>query len=345
MKSTTALMLAVLATVPLAAADRLQVVTTMPDYAWLTEQIGGDRVDVRSIAAGNQDVHFIRPRPSYSALMRKADLFVTTGLDLELWVPTLLDTAGNRRILEGSPGYVAAWPGVPLQDIPTIASRTEGDVHLYGNPHIQTNPLNMINVSKNILDGLKRVDPDSATQFEANASALADRLYRRTFGDELVELLGGKTLANLSRNGRLREFLANREYPRNSGRMLLERLGGWLKQAEPLQGRKIVGYHKNWIYLAELLELDIRGYIEPKPGIPPTPRHVEEIMNLIEKEEIEVILTASYFDPVKPTSIAKRTGARAVVVPMGSGVDGIKGYDRLVQHWIDSLLEAFEAGP
>jgi ABC-type Zn uptake system ZnuABC Zn-binding protein ZnuA len=345
MRIITLLLLTALAATPLAADDPLLVVTTMPDYGWLAEQIGGDRVDVHALAAGNQDVHFIRPRPSYSALMRKADLFVTTGLDLELWVPTLLDTAGNRRILEGSPGYVAAWSGIPLRDIPTMASRTEGDVHLYGNPHIQTSPLNMINVARNIMEGLQRIDPDSAELYESNAAGVEDRLYRLTFGDDLVDLLGGETLANLSRNGRLRAFLANREYPRNSGRMLLERLGGWLKQAEPLRGRKIVGYHRNWIYLAELLGLDIRGYIEPKPGIPPTPRHVEEIMNLIEKEEIEVIWTASYFDPVKPTSIAKRTGARAVVVPMGSGVDGITGYDRLVQHWIDSLLEAFEAGP
>ena len=140
MKILTTLMLTILASTPLTAGDKLFVVTSMPDYAWLASEIGGARVEVHSIAAGNQDVHFVRPRPSYSALMRKANLFVTTGLDLELWVPTLLDSAGNRRILEGGPGYVAAWTGVPLLDIPKVASRTEGDVHLYGNPHLQTSP-------------------------------------------------------------------------------------------------------------------------------------------------------------------------------------------------------------
>ena len=345
MRIITALILLVIATVPLTAADKLQVITTMPDYAWLAEAIGGDRVEVHSIAAGNQDVHFIRPRPSYSALMRKADLFISTGLDLELWVPTLLDSAGNRSILEGSPGYVAAWPGVPLRDIPTMASRTEGDVHLYGNPHIQTSPLNMIDVARNIMAGLQRIDPESSPYYESNAAALQDRLYRQCFGDELVGLLGGETLANLSRNRKLWSYLGGKEYPRGSGRMLLDRLGGWLKKAEPLRGRKIIGYHKNWIYLAEFLDLDIRGYIEPKPGIPPTPRHVEEVMRLIRNEEIKVILAASYFDPVKPESIAKRTGASAVIVPMGSGTAGIEGYDALVEFWIESLLGGFGVQP
>ena len=345
MRIITLMLLTALTATPLDAEDKLLVVTSMPDYAWLTEAIGGDRVEVHPIAAGNQDVHFIRPRPSYSALMRKADLFVTTGLDLELWVPTLLDSAGNRKILEGSPGYVAAWPGVHLLDIPTMASRTEGDVHLYGNPHIHTSPLNMIAVARNITEGLQRIDPDSSEQYAANAAALQDRLYRLTFGDELVDLLGGKTLANLSRNGRLWTYLGGKEYPRGSGRMLLDRLGGWLKKAEPIRGKKIIAYHKNWIYLAELLGLDIRGYIEPKPGIPPTPRHVEEVMRLIRNEEIRVILAAGYFDPVKPESIAERTGATPVIVPMGSGTEGIEGYDALVEFWIESLLGGFGVQP
>ncbi len=345
MRTVTLLLLTALALTPGNAADRLLVVTTMPDYAWLASEIGGNRVEVHAIAAGNQDVHFIRPRPSYSALMRKADLFVTTGLDLELWVPTLLDSAGNRRILEGSPGYVAAWRGVPLGDVPTMASRTEGDVHVYGNPHIQTSPLNMIDVAGNILEGLQRIDPGSSDLYQANATTLADRLHRQVFGNELVDLLGGEILTNLSRKGTLWSYLAGREYPRGSGRMLLDRLGGWLKKAEPLRGRKIIAYHKNWIYLAELLDLDIRGYIEPKPGIPPTPRHVEEVMRLIRNEDIRVILAASYFDPVKPESIAERTGAKAVIVPMGSGTAGIDGYDALVDFWIDSLLSGFGVQP
>jgi ABC-type Zn uptake system ZnuABC Zn-binding protein ZnuA len=324
--------------------DRLRVVTTLPDYAWAAEQIGGDLVEVHSIARGNQDAHFVRPRPSYTVLLREADLFVSTGLDLELWVPTLLDAASNPRILEGQDGYVAAWPGIELLEVPTTLSRSEGDVHVYGNPHIHTDPLNMVAIARNILAGLKKVDPGHSTTYEERELALEDRLYRRLFGDELVDLMGGETLARLARSGKLWSFLEGKEYPRGSGRTLSDRLGGWLEKAEPLRGRKVIGYHKNWIYFGTRFGLDFVGYIEPKPGIPPTPRHVESMINLIRDRGIKVIFTANYFDAAKPQAIADRTGAIVVIVPMGSGGEaGIGDYEQLIDAWITRLVTAFGA--
>jgi ABC-type Zn uptake system ZnuABC Zn-binding protein ZnuA len=326
-----------------AASDKVKIVATLPDYAWVAEQIGGEHVDVHSIARGNQDAHFVRPRPSYTVLLRNADLFISTGLDLELWVPTLLDAAGNPRVLEGAPGYVAAWPGIEMLDVPTTLSRSEGDVHIYGNPHIHTDPLNMVSIARNVLAGLKKVDAARGEVYEANEKALEERLYRRLFGDELVDLLGGETLARLAKAGKLHSFLEGKEYPRGSGHTLAERMGGWLKQAEPLRGRKIIGYHKNWIYFTTRFGLDVVGHVEPKPGIPPTPRHVEKIIDLIRNEKIRVILTANYFDPAKPEVIADRTGARVVIVPMGSGGEaGVDDYEALVSAWIERLVRAFE---
>ena len=320
----------------------LRVVATLPDYAWAAEQIGGDLVEVHSIARGNQDAHFVRPRPSYTMLMRNADVFITTGLDLELWVPTLLDAAGNARILEGGPGYVAAWPGVEMLDVPDTISRSQGDLHVFGNPHIHTEPLNMVRIARNIAAGLERVDPEHAEVYAEGVKALADRLHRRLFGDELVDLLGGVTLARLAQGGKLLSFLEGREYPRGSGEYLIERLGGWLEQAEPLRGRKIIGYHRNWIYFAERFGLTVAGHVETKPGIPPTPRHVETLIDLIRSEDIRVIFSANYFDPAKPEIIAVRTGAEVVVVPMSTGGEpGVDGYEELIDSWISRLRTAF----
>ncbi len=322
----------------------IRVVTTLPDYAWLAEQIGGEHVIVDSIVQGNQDPHFVRPRPSYSVLMQEADLFVTTGLDLELWVPTLLDAAGNRDILEGGPGYVAAWPGIHLLDVPTSPSRTEGDVHVHGNPHIQTDPLNMISIARNILAGFEKVDPERADLYRGREKKVEDRLHRLLFGDELVDLLGGETLARLAQAGKLRAFLDEKEYPRGSGEKLARRLGGLLKRAGPLRGQRMIGYHKNWIYFAERFGLQVVGYVEPKPGIPPTPRHVETIINLIRNQGIRVILAANYFHPSKPRIIAERTGATVVTVPMSTGGEpGLQEYDALITAWIDRLVTAFQA--
>jgi ABC-type Zn uptake system ZnuABC Zn-binding protein ZnuA len=326
-----------------ASPSEIEIVATLPDYAWIAAEIGGDFVRVHSIARGNQDAHFVRPRPSFSAMLRKADLFISTGLDLELWVPALLDAAGNPKILEGGPGYVAVWPGIDLLQVPATLSRSEGDVHVYGNPHVHTDPLNMVAVARNVLAGLSKVDPARSAQYEAREKALEDRLYRRLFGDQLVELLGGETLARLARAGKLRAFLEGKEYPRGSGRTLAEQMGGWLRQAEPLRGRKIIGYHKNWIYFATRFGLDVVGHMEPKPGIPPTPRHVETMIDLIRNQGIEVILSANYFDPAKPQIIADRTGARVVVVPLSTGGEpGVVDYETLIDTWISRLLTAFQ---
>jgi zinc/manganese transport system substrate-binding protein len=322
----------------------LRVVTTIPDYAWAARMIGGDLVEAEYISRGDQDAHFVRPKPSYQSRMRDADLFVTTGLDLELWVPTLLDAAGNARILEGGPGYVAAWTGITLLEKPTTFSRSEGDVHIYGNPHIHTDPLNMAIVARNILAGLQKVDPQNGEHYAKRERALEDRLHRRLFGDELVDLLGGETLARLARAGKLHTFLEGREYPRGSGRSLDQRLGGWMKKAQPLQGRQIIGYHKNWVYFAARFGIQVSGYVEPKPGLPPTPRHVEEVIDLVRHQGIGVILAANYFDPLKPRVIAERTGAKVVMVPLyTAGEPGVDDYETLIDTWIDRLLEAFDS--
>jgi ABC-type Zn uptake system ZnuABC Zn-binding protein ZnuA len=321
----------------------LRVVATLPDYAWAAKEIGGDLVAVEAICRGDQDAHFVRPKPSYQASLRRADLFITTGLDLELWVPALLDAAGNSKVLEGKKGYVAAWPGLTLLEKPASLSRSEGDVHIYGNPHIHTDPLNMVLIARNILAGLEKIDPQNAVLYREREKRLEDRLHRRLFGDELVDLLGGDTLARLARSGKLIEFLEGKEYPRGTGRKLESRLGGWMKQAEPLRGKSMIGYHKNWIYFTTRFGLTTAGFVEPKPGIPPTPRHVEEIINLIRDRGIRVILAANYFDPAKPEAIAAKTGARVAVVPMYStGEPGVDDYERLIDTWLERLLEAFE---
>ena len=104
--------------------DPLRVVTTLPIYAELVKEIGGSEVEVSSIANPNEDAHFVRPKPSFARDLRGAEAFVTTGLDLELWVPILLDRAGNRDVLEGGRGYITAFTGIELLDIPVAAAST-----------------------------------------------------------------------------------------------------------------------------------------------------------------------------------------------------------------------------
>ncbi len=253
------------------AAPPVKVVTSLTTYASIAREIVGDRGVVSSIAVGDENPHYVQPKPSFVPTLAQADLFVTTGLDLELWVPALLDKANNPKITEGGPGYVAAYAGIQLLDVPASLSRAQGDIHVYGNPHIWTDPLNAAIIARNILTGLKRVAPQDADYFTAREKDFEDRIYRALFGDELVKLLGGPSLADLDRQGKLFNFLSQQQY---QGAPLSNRLGGWLKQGLPFRGKLVACYHKEWDYFSREFQVTCFDYIEPKPGIPPTPRHV-----------------------------------------------------------------------
>jgi zinc/manganese transport system substrate-binding protein len=332
------LLLLSLATPP---AAKVKVVTSLTTYAAIAREIVGDRGTVASIAHGDENPHYVQPKPSFVPLLAQADLFITTGLDLELWVPALLDKAGNTKVTEGGPGYVAAYAGVDLLDVPTSFSRTQGDIHVYGNPHIWTDPLNVVQIARNILTGLKRVAPADADYFTAREKDFEDRIYRALFGAELVGLLGGQTLADLDRQGKLFDFLKARQY---QGAPLLTRLGGWLKQALPYRGTLVACYHKEWDYFSREFQVSCFDYIEPKPGIPPTPRHVQEIIVGMRQKHIPVLLSTNYYDRNQVLEVAQRTGAKAVIVPSNTGgAPGIASYFDLMNLWLTELGRAFGA--
>src|SRR5690242_21008175 len=109
----------------------VKVVTSLTTYAAIAREIVGDKGVVNSIAVGDENPHYVQPKPSFVPLLAQADVFVTTGLDLELWVPALLDKAGNPKVTEGGAGYVAAYAGITLLDVPSSFSRTQGDIHVF----------------------------------------------------------------------------------------------------------------------------------------------------------------------------------------------------------------------
>jgi ABC-type Zn uptake system ZnuABC Zn-binding protein ZnuA len=316
----------------------VRVVVTLPVYASIVTAIGGAEVTVMAIADPREDAHFVRPKPSYAAEIRRADVFVTTGLDLELWVPALLDRAGNARVSEGGPGYVTAYTGVKLLEVPASADRSAGDIHIYGNPHVYSDPLNVIQIARNITTGLKKVSPDRAAIWDRGLADFSAQLYHHLYGEKLVQIVGGDALANLTRQGRLQSFLQQTQF---EGKPLSAQLGGWLAQAQPLRGKEVICEHRNWVYFEDRFGLHCVDYLEPKPGIPPTPGHVAKLIQTMKTRGIGVILAANYFGKDKVETVAERSGATAVMVPFqtqdGTGVDT---YFDLVDRWISSLVTA-----
>jgi zinc/manganese transport system substrate-binding protein len=194
------------------AAPPVKVVTSLTTYGAIAREIVGDKGTVTSIAQGNEDPHFVQPKPSFVSVLRNADLFVTTGLDLELWVPALLDRAGNRKILEGGPGYVAAYKGIQLLEVPTSLSRSQGDIHVDGNPHIHTDPLNGIIIARNILAGLQRVSPENSELFATREQDFEKRVLEATMGPRLVEVLTPATAFELLKSDKLYDFATKQKY-------------------------------------------------------------------------------------------------------------------------------------
>ena len=326
------------------AAPPVKIVTSLTTYGAIAREIVGDRGTVTSIAQGNEDPHFVQPKPSFVAVLRDADLFVTTGMDLELWVPALLDRAGNRKILEGSPGYVPAYKGINLLEVPTSLSRAGGDIHVDGNPHIHTDPVNGIIIGRNILAGLQRVSPDNSSYFASREQDFEKRVLEATMGPTLVATLTPATAFELLRTDKLDDFLGKQKY---QGKPLADQLGGWLKQAQVLRGKEMACYHKEWAYFSHRYQIECVTFIEAKPGIPPTPGHVQEVIALMRQRKIPVLFASNYFDRKQIEQVAQRTGAKAVIVPENTaGAPGVNTYFDLMNTWVTNLAAAFhDAAP
>ncbi len=161
---------------PVSAHAAINVFACEPEWAALARELGGEAVKVYAATTALQDPHRIEARPSLIAQMRRADLVVCTGAELEIgWLPVLLREAGNARVQPGRPGYFEAASFVALRDKPARLDRAEGDVHAQGNPHIHTDPRNILRVSEALSARLAEVDPASAVLYRTRGQAFVTR--------------------------------------------------------------------------------------------------------------------------------------------------------------------------
>lgn len=151
------------------ALAKLSVVTTTSDFGVLARQIGGDQVEVFTIARPTEDPHFVDAKPSYVVKLNRADVLIEGGAELEsAWLGPLLEKARNAKIAPGKPGRVVGSEGVHLLEIPTTLDRSQGDVHGGGNPHYLADPLNAKTVATHIANAFSQLDPKSQAVYRAN---------------------------------------------------------------------------------------------------------------------------------------------------------------------------------
>jgi zinc/manganese transport system substrate-binding protein len=160
-------------------AQQIRVITTIPDLADMTRQIGQDLVNGESLAQGVEFMHAVPIKPSFVPKLNRADLLLLIGLDLEIsWLPALLEVANNPRILRGQPGYVDCSVRVNVIEVPAILDRSGGDIHPKGNPHYNLDPVNGKVMAETIAAALSRNFPQHQQVFERNLKAYLAELDR-----------------------------------------------------------------------------------------------------------------------------------------------------------------------
>ena len=295
----------VCAPAPAEEGKKLRVVTTTTDLAAIARAIGGDKVEVTAIATGSEDPHFIAAKPSYMMAARKADLWIRIGLELEIgYEELILDGSRNAAIRVGTSGHLDASEGVLRLEVPTQRiDRSMGDIHPLGNPHYWTDPLNGRIVAKSVGNRLASLAPEHAAYFQAQTAAFHRSLDEHMFGAAPVAKLGGPKLWALLLRGKLDEVVNAPGQPA---------LGGWLAEMSPHAGRKIITYHRSWSYFVHRFGLVVAEELEAKPGIPPSPGHVADVVARVQSENVKVLLMEPFYSRKAPDLVASQTGIHVV---------------------------------
>jgi zinc/manganese transport system substrate-binding protein len=285
------LLIAILILISSISFANVKTVTTITIIYDLVKNIGKDKVDVDYLCRGNQDPHFLEVMPSYMLKLRNADLIFEVGLDLEKWLPQLIDGSRNTNIQ-----VIDLSQEIEKKEVPsTKMDARYGDVHPYGNPHYYLDPLDVKIMAKEVYDALATQDPENASYYEKNYN-------------DYIKLLDAK-------------------------------ISEWNNKMAKAKDKPIVFFHSSWIYFADQYGIKIAGYVEPKPGIPPTPSHNAELINLIRKADVKIIVMENYYSDAAPNQISQITGVKVLKVPVGVyGMEGIDSYFKMMDYIIDQIV-------
>lgn len=278
---------------------KLNVVATTPDLAAIAKEIGGDKIELTTLARPTEDPHFVDAKPSFIVKLNKADALIHGGAELEAgWLRPLLDGARNAKIVSAAKGDVRCCQGVQMREVPASLDRSQGDIHAAGNPHYLVDPENAKIVAHHLADAFGQLDSANRDFYLANAT----------------------------------RFIA----------ALDARLPEWQAKLAPYQGQHLVAYHNSWVYFAARFGLKVDLFLEPKPGIPPSPAHLAAVITKMKEENARVIIVDPYLNRKTAETVARGTGAAVVgVAQFPGGIKGTEGsYIALLDYLVNALAQA-----
>ena len=280
----------------LAALKKPYIVTTNTTLESVIKEIVKENADVVSLSRAEQDLHYIEPRPSFVVHLRRADMLVIIGMELDMWVESLIDASRNPKITYNAIGYVDTSVNIDKLGVPQgRIDASMGHLHAQGNPHFHYSPNNIPVIAASIYEGLKRVDP-------AN-----EGLYKKNLDNYLMRF--------------------NKAFV------------SWQSKMDKLENKKIVAYHESWEYFANDFGLEIIGHLEPKPGIPPSPAHVNAIIERIKSQNVGIIIQETFYPQKTGRMVAGQTKAKLVVLPSAVGEMGTKDTIGLFNKITDMILK------
>ena len=281
----------------LLGAEKLDVVATTTTLASIAREVAQDKIRLQAIASPKQNIHHYAPTPKDVFRVKRADVFIHEGLDLEAWRQPLLDAAGNPRFLGDGKYSIDVSRGISLLEIPTTLSRADGDIHAFGNPHYIGDPKNAKIIALNIAEGLASVDPEKADFYRKNAVSFNERLDAK--------------------------------------------IKDWEARMTGFQGAPVVTYHRSWSYFVKRFGLSVIGEVEPKPGIPPTAKHLAGLIRQIKDKSAKVVIKEYFEENRTPKKISEETGARIINLSQAVGEpENAKDYLSLMEQNISLLEEA-----
>jgi ABC-type Zn uptake system ZnuABC Zn-binding protein ZnuA len=250
---------------PGVAAAKLRVAASNNDLASIASSVGGDQIEVFSIARPTADQHRVEALPSYMVKVSRAQIYLKVGLGLDQWADAIIDGSRNAHLI-----LVDCSKGVHLLEVPTgRVDASMGDVHPNGNPHYWLDPRNGAVVAGTIAEALARVDPANAAQYRSRAEAFAKEAESKW--QELKD------------------------------------------RAATLPTKVMFTYHRSWSYFADAFGLEVAGTAEPVPGIPPTARHLADLVGIAKSRHVQLLLQEPYFSDDAARFLAREAGVRAVV--------------------------------
>ncbi len=278
-------------------AQDLNIVTTLPSLASITKSIGGEHVEVYSITRGVQDAHYIEAKPSYMVKLNRADLLIYSGLELEIgWLPLLIQGARNHDVTPGAPGSLNASQAIPNTN---ILEKPRGEVdRSMGDVHPSGNPHYLLNPYL----GIQVAELITDKLIELDPDHIDD--YDNNFERFRTELQNKITELEL--------------------------------KADVLKDRELICYHVHWSYLLNWMGINVAGYVELRPGIPPTPRHKRDIINLMKRKDIKMVIISSWKDPTKAQEVANTADAELLILP--GEVNALPGADSYIE-WLDYMVQ------